>query len=55
MKRAVGPAATAGLARTLRVKSIDQDITKFLNDQPADESKPFIKCKVDDCSNRSAI
>ena len=49
MKRAVGPAASAGLARKLRGEGVDPNINEFIHDKYEEDKKSFAKCKLDNC------
>jgi len=49
MKRAVGPAASTGLARKLRGESVEPNINEFIHDKYEEDKKSFAKCKLDNC------
>ena len=49
MKRAVGPAASAGLARIPRGKNVGQDINEFMQDEHEENKNIYRKCSTDDC------
>jgi len=49
IKRAVGPAASAAIARKLRSESAEPNINEFIYDENEKDKKSFSKCKLDEC------
>jgi hypothetical protein len=56
MKRAVGPAATAGLARVPRSEYVDQNINEFFQDERlAENPDPYKKCQEVGCEQCNVV